>query len=101
MVTTRMTLAVPMTMPSPVRRVRTGLARRASALKRKASPMKPRTGRFDGFDPSARGIGLAALRLLEELLGVGPRRIVRREGQGHVVLEKIPRNSKITLGFYV
>src|SRR5205823_6119094 len=92
-VTTRMTLAVPMTIPSPVRRVRAGLARRASALKRKASPIKPRTGRFDVFDPSAPDTGLAALRLLEELLGVGTGRIFWREGQGHVVLEEIACNS--------
>src|SRR6267142_4968576 len=98
MVTTRITLAVPMTMPSPVRSVRTGLARSASALKRNASPINPKAGHFDAFDAfdtSARAIGLAALRLPEQLLGVGPGRIVGRENQTHVWLEESSCNSKI------
>src|ERR1044072_1105609 len=81
MVTTRMTEAVPMTIPRPVSSDRTGFALRAWTL---------------NFSASARN-NLAPLRHPEELLRVGPGGILGRQLHGHVTLEEILCNLKILL----
>src|SRR5579862_327848 len=76
MVTTRITEAVPMTIPRPVRMERMGLARKACALKRTASPKNMEQG-------------LGAPHLAQEFFGLRSRRIVRGEGHAQVTLQQI------------
>src|SRR5208283_1450814 len=72
MVTTRITEAVPITMPSPVSRERTGLARNAWRLKRSDSPNSMS--------------GLAA-RLAKQAQGFGSRRILGGELRAQISLQ--------------
>src|SRR5712692_6492004 len=81
MVTTRMTDALPITMPSPVRNERAGLARSSLTLNRRASP---------------RCIaGLAAGNLLEELLRLGARRVIGCQAGGKIAFEQRLRRLEI------
>src|ERR1051326_3880822 len=88
MVTTRMTEAVPITIPRPVRRERTGFARSAWALKLKASRR-------------CMGLRLAAPYLVEELFGFRLGRIVGGQIQTHVLLEQVAGNIQISFALDV
>src|SRR5947208_7692373 len=84
MVTTRITDAVPITMPNPVSIDRTLFWRSACTLKLRASPIR---------------MGLAAFDFLQELPGFPARRIVRREIVGvEVFLQQLASLSRVSLG---
>src|SRR5262245_20196749 len=80
MVTTRITEATPITIPSAVRMERTGLERNACALNLRDSPKNmPRSGPC----------------LFEKLFGLGAWRIVGRESGREVLLEKLAGGVQI------
>src|SRR5579872_4089118 len=87
MVTTRITDAVPMTMPRPVSSERTGLARSACVLKRMASPKN--IG------------GLPAADLAQELGRLSARRIVRRQIQAEVPFQKAFGLRQVVAALYI
>src|SRR5450755_4900009 len=75
-----MTEAVPMTIPSAVRKERTGLALRALMLKSRASP---------------RNMGLPAGSLFEKFFSRGARRIVRTQLRLKIPLQQFARDLKV------
>src|SRR5438046_10760329 len=80
-----MTEAVPIIIPRPVSSDLTGFCRRAWRLKPRASP---------------KCIGLAALCLLQQLLGFLARRIVRRESRrSKILLEQGAGRVEVAIGF--
>src|SRR5664279_307963 len=87
MVTTRMTEALPITIPSAVNRDRTLFALRARTLNRKASPSCMR---------SSAGAGL-----FQELLGLTAGGIVGRERQIQIPDQEFPRSIQVALGLDV
>ena len=84
MVTTRITEAVPITMPERGEQGADGIG---------AKRLRAELERF----AEEHGPGLAALHLLEELLGFGARRIVGRQRTIQVALEQFSRNIQIAL----